>query len=187
MIEPLVLEGHRCPLHDVRQDLAAARPFFAAHFEDVGEIGFEFKRKIALDSGFAIVVQGDLIVGDSFGKEFGAINVQRAAGQHFARRHHEVGIRQVYREQHIVFADGRAQQQRPLAAEVHLQARQVPRLLVEDALLAESHGLNVSAAIEHREGVAIEQHTRAIVGQGRRRADVKMLPDFDYIFAESVF
>jgi hypothetical protein len=43
----------------------------------------------------------------------------------------------------------------------------VARFIVEDALLPKPDRLNIPAAVEYRERVAIEQDSGAIIGQGR--------------------
>ena len=53
------------------------------------------------------------------------------------------------------------------------------RFVVKDSLLAESDWLNVSAAIEDGESIAIQQNPGSIVSKGRRSPNVKLLIDFN--------
>ena len=51
--------------------------------------------------------------------------------------------------------------------------------VVEDSLLAKSDWLNISAAIEDCECVAIQQNPGSIVSEGRRSPNVKLLIDLN--------
>ena len=71
------------------------------------------------------------------------------------------------------FLHRRAEQQRAPPAEPQLEPRQEARAVVVHALLAETDRLHVAEAIEHREGLAVLEHARAVVGARRRRLDVE--------------
>src|SRR4051812_24940867 len=79
----------------------------------------------------------------------------------------DVGIREIDREQRVVFANGGTEQHRPLAAKLQSQFGEKSRAAVKDPLLAQAHGLYVAVAVENRKGVAVLQYARPIIGQGR--------------------
>ena len=67
----------------------------------------------------------------------------------------EIGIGQVGGQERVVVLDDRAEQQRPAAVDQELQAGEVARVLVVDALGAALCGHNVAVVIEYAERVAV--------------------------------
>jgi hypothetical protein len=91
----------------------------------------------------------------------------------------DIRICEVDAEQNIVFAYRRTQQQGTKSAEKHLETRQVPRFIVEYPLLAKPNWLNVAAAIEDCESVAVQQDPGSIVSKSRRSSNVELLIDLN--------
>src|SRR5256885_12783261 len=86
-----------------------------------------------------------------------------------------IGIREIDCEQRVVFANGRAEQHRPLAPKLQSQLGEKSRAAVKDPLLAQAHGLYVAVAVENRKRVAAFQYSRPIVGKGRLRQNIILI------------
>ena len=107
--------------------------------------------------------------------------MEAAAGDHEPVAPPIIGVREVDGEQGVVVLDRRAQDQRPLASELELEAREEAGVLVVEAELAEPHRGDVAEAIEHRERVAVLEHPRAVVDAGRAGEDVEPVLDPDEV------
>lgn len=64
---------------------------------------------------------------------------------------------------------------------MELQTREMAHIQVEDPLLAVPDGLDISSAIENREGIVVEQRQGTVVREGRLRANIELLADCDDI------
>src|SRR4030095_14886923 len=59
--------------------------------------------------------------------------------------------------------------------------REKPSALMEDSLLAQPIGANITVVIEQREGVTTLQYKRTVISQRRFREDVELVIDLDYV------
>ncbi len=180
LVQPLVGQHHRRPVHDRRVAPAALRALGAAHLEDVRVVGRKRQRQLGLDRRHLEVRHAQPLVTGAVPQELGAEHVQRTAlDADLPGARLEIRVGQIDGEQVVLFLHRRRQQHRTPPAQTQLQPRQEPRPVVVDALLARPHRLHVAEAIEHRERLAVLEHARAVVGARRRRLDVEMLVQTD--------
>ena len=81
------------------------------------------------------------------------------------------------RQQGIVIANRRIQQQRLSAPQMEGKPRKVAGLTVEKAELHRSNGLDVAKTVEDREGLAIFEDTSAVISERGRRFYVELVID----------
>ena len=175
-VEAFVAE-HQARLADLLVQLSPAPlPLGAAHLEDVGEVGVQVQPQIDLERVAAEARDPQSFVAHPFPEEGAAKDMQLAARQRErAARLLEIGVRQIDREEIVLFLHRRAEQQRATPADPQLQPREEPGVVEVDPLLAEPHRLHVAMAIEHREHPAVLEHARPVVGARRGRLDVELV------------
>ena len=106
------------------------------------------------------------------------------AADHGARlADRDVRIRQVGDEQLVVFLDARAEDERTLAVDAEREAREIPRALVIQPLLACAERADVARVVEQRERVVVFENRRPLGGSRRRRENVELIADLDDVAA----
>ena len=173
--EPIVGERDRMPRMDRCRRPAARRALVAAHLEQIGEVGLELPGEADRVAAMVEVTHGQAFIDPRLPNELRAHDMDRVLRQTQAPgRIEKVGIGQVGGQERVVVLDDRAEQQRPTAVDQKLQAGEVARVLVVDALGAARYGHHVAVMIEHAEGVAVLEGAWPSHLQRRRRRDVKL-------------
>src|SRR5688572_24986967 len=104
-----------------------------------------------------------------------------ALDEHLAVAQHG-GIGEVHGQLRVVAIDDAAEEERADRAEPDGEAGEEPRVLVVESELTFPPLLEVSKAIEDREGVATLEDVRAIVNARRCRQDVELVLYLDDFF-----
>jgi hypothetical protein len=170
VVEPGIAEDHRVGLDDRDREPPAARTARAAHLEQVGEVAGVEQIELDAQRPVAEIAHRDALVARGLPEELGAHDVQRVARQ-VGGGGEDLGVGEIDGEHRIIVLHRGAQQQRPPAVEQQLQARQVARVRVVEAVGAGLAAHDVAVAVEHREGVAVLEHARAALEQRRRGGD----------------
>ena len=74
-----------------------------------------------------------------------------------------------------------------MVLEIQLEGAQEPGPLVEQAHLAQAHGADGAAAVEHPEALAVLQDPSAVIGARAGRQDVELLLDLDDLLHQPPF
>ena len=155
-VEPLVGQHRRVGL-DVPPLPAAVFALDPAHFEDVGEIGFEQEGQVQAQLGIQIAQNPGAAIERAVPQEQRAEGVDRAARNDAVAADRDVGIGEVDGDEGVVLLHRRGQQQRPLVAKVELVVGQHAGPAMINPLLAAADRAGVAIAVEHRERVAVLQ------------------------------
>ena len=181
LIEPFIGQYDATALGLFGKVVAAVLTLLPADFEDVAEVRAKVEAQLCLDGIVAKVMNRDLIEADAVGEKFVAVQMQRATRQGNTGGQLHIGIGQVDCHHDVVFADDGAEQEGLVSLNQKLKAGEITRLLMEQALLAQSDGLDVTIAIEDGEGVVVQKHKGAGVGERGLRMDIKLIFDLNYI------
>ena len=133
-VEPAIFE------HDVgraKQPAGAnspARPAFAAHLEQIGEVIVKQQRQVEARLMIAVILQSDALIGRTAPQENRPHDVQRILLQRQPAVAVHVGIGEVDGQRRIVVAQIGAEQQRLDVVEHHLQPGQIARIGIEQAI-----------------------------------------------------
>ena len=144
-----------------------ARPAFAAHLEQIGEIIVEQQCQVEARRQVAVILQGDALVGRTAPQENRAHDVQRVLLQHQPAVAVHVGIGEVDGQRRIVVAQIGAEQQRLDFVEHHLQPGQIARIGVEQAIGPAGRGADIAMAVQHDKGIVVLE--RAALPRRRAR------------------
>ena len=145
---------------------ASAFPPSPANLENVDEIRVEVDRECDVDRARSIVRYLQILVAGPSPQKLGTQHVDRPVLNHDLTVVHQVGIHQIDAQQNVVFANGRAQEQRSFAAEPDAQSGQETSSLVIQSLGAgDAERSDVAVPIEYAKSVAVFEHTRSTQGQ----------------------
>src|SRR5258708_264757 len=92
-----------------------------------------------------------------------------------------VYVGEVHRQKSIVFSNGGAQKERLLLIEAQRESREMARFGMKKAETGGAQRLDVAVTVEDGERVAVLKHTRAVVRQGGRCADIVFVFDADNV------
>src|SRR5258708_2950046 len=119
LVQSQVTQGHRFCLHLGRQKTASLATRCSANFKNVRVISVELKRKGQIYERQPIVREAQLLVADALVQEFRAIDMERAARDSVVVFSLNIHIRKVHRQERIVVADCRTQEQWSLPVEAN--------------------------------------------------------------------
>ncbi len=150
-------------------DRPAPLPLAPAHFEQVGEVGFEIELQRQGVRGAVVIADRQPLVHRALPQEPHAADVDQVVAQgSLAACVGQVRIAEVAVERDVVVAQRGAQQDRPRIAQRQVEVREVAGVAVVDALRTARPGDRVAAVVEHRESIAVLQRARApLVQRGR--------------------
>src|SRR5579864_2197215 len=94
----------------------------------------------------------------------------------------DVRVHHVDCEELAIFVNCGAQQLGDAAIQTQGKSREISGAAVIETLLADSDALNVTQAVEYGEGLAVLEHTRAIIRQRRCGQDVELILYLDDVF-----
>ncbi len=174
VVEPVIAQ-HRTVREQRPDDLATARAPMAADLEQIGEVGAEINLEDDALRTVSVGAYGQALVAGAVPQELGAVDVDQVLGQDEAVAGVEIGIGHVGAEQHVVVADRRAEQQRPLAVDAHLELRQIAGIAVIESGSQPLDLGNVAVGVEDREGVAVLERARAFLERRARGRDVELI------------
>ena len=175
-IQTFIGEEHAAFSHDIVQTPALALPLHAPDFENVGEVRAELERHGHIDRLEPEILQTQGLIADSVPEKLGTEEMQRSARHDHLSVLRDIRIGEVHRQQPVVFAYGRTQEQWPVIADLQCQMREKARSVVVETL---SGGLNVAVAIEDTERFALFQHAGPLIGLRRAGEDIELVFDLN--------
>ena len=178
-VEAGIAERHAVGRHAGLERLAAPRAREAAHLEDVGVVGVELEGEAQQHRGLAEVRDDQLLVARGIAQEPRARDVDRPLEDRERVALVHIGIGHVHRERAVVAAHVGVEQDRSLAVEPHLVAREEARALVVEAMLAASHARDVAEAVEEDEALAVLEHPCGVARACGCREHVPAILDAD--------
>ena len=159
------------------QIFAASLPPETADLVDIGEVRPNVERDCDVSELAPVVLNLDFLVKRTLPEELPYREMQSPQRKVDNTITAEIGIGQRDRQLVVVVPDSRAQEERPAAVQVKDQAGEKPRPVMVDALFAGVAGYNIAVLIKQGEGVAMLQHSYALISEARVRKDVvRILP-----------
>ena len=111
-VEPVIFEADVGGAEQLARAGAAARPLFAAHLEQIGEIVVEQQRQVEARAAVAMVLHADALIGGAAPQEHRAHDWIMSFCSTMRSLAIDVRIGEIDRQRGIVVAQIRAQQQR---------------------------------------------------------------------------
>ena len=173
IVEPLVAQQHlRLAVDHAVRGRAAPRAPIAAHLEQVGEVVVEAQRERDLDGFQSVIAHVDALVGGALPQEDRACDVDDILVQDDLVAGVDVGIGQVDREQRVVVAHVRAEQQGLRAVQAQFEQREKPRIVVIEPVRSAGRRADVAVAVNHEKCIAmLERAARTRRLCGRRNVE----------------
>ena len=143
-----------CTDHAVR-GAAATRSMQPSHLEQVGEVASEKKRQRQADAVIAVIAHREPLVGAAAPQKDRSRDMQQVLLQHDPSVDEEVRVGEVDRQQGVVVAQVRAEQQRLLAVHQKFEMRQEARVVVKQPIGVARRGADVAISVHHGEGITV--------------------------------
>src|SRR4029453_3536644 len=124
-------------------------------FENVSEIGIEFEREGKIHCRASIVMNSEPLLTGSLPKNLRAKDVHCSPRKYRLAVPEDIRVCCIYRQNGIVFSDGRTEQKRPGFSKVQFQAKQKSSVLRVHAEFTGTEGIDIAESIEHCEGVSL--------------------------------
>ena len=123
----------------------------------------------------AVVRNADPLVKDPFPQELLPRDVDRAARNREPSVGSNVGVGQVHRQDRVVVAHARIEQEQTVLVQEQPEARQKARALVIETQLSHPDRRHVAEAVENGERVAVFQYPRAVIDSRGGGEDVELV------------
>lgn len=178
-VQPLVREGHAGLLDDRRELPAGGVAPRASDLENVGEVDVPAAPEGHVDRLEPVVRYPYALVADPIPQELLPRDVDGAARNRELPVGADVGVGQIHRQDRVVVAHPRIEQEQTVLVQQQPETRQKARALVVETQLPHPDRRHVAEAVENGECVAVFQYPRTVIDARRGRENVELVFESD--------